>query len=348
MIGLGLPEDWFPEFEDSHSFASGATACSGNGDIVTGYVVENENGNLKGYRWDASTGLVKLIDDGYCAGRDISYDGGIITGETYTGFLTAAAFSWNNGSLTALYNSGVQTLGWGMSHDGQTYAGTYGGFPSQAFLYSEAGFELLGDIPGGPEWSGANALSGDGTTAVGYGSDHDNFQDQYQATRWTRDTGMVGLGRLPGTRLSSAFGVSRNGSTVVGYCWDSGNSLAEKAFIWTPAEGMRDLKAVLQSQGVDLTGWRLNIAYAVSDDGRTIVGNASFGFHSEAFVAHLAATCGCAADYDQNGGVDGSDVEAFFNDWSNGVGCADVNQDGGIDGSDVESFFRVWEAGGCN
>jgi hypothetical protein len=55
----------------------------------------------------------------------------------------------------------------------------------------------------------------------------------------------------------------------------------------------------------------------------------------------------CPADYNQDGGVDGADVEAFFVDWSNGQSAADVNQDGGIDGGDVEAFFRAWEAGGC-
>ncbi|MBS0195204.1 MAG: hypothetical protein JSR77_00440 [Planctomycetes bacterium] len=57
--------------------------------------------------------------------------------------------------------------------------------------------------------------------------------------------------------------------------------------------------------------------------------------------------CGCAADYNGDGGVDGSDVSAFFGDWESSVGCSDVNQDGGIDGSDVGAFFSVWEAGGC-
>jgi hypothetical protein len=57
--------------------------------------------------------------------------------------------------------------------------------------------------------------------------------------------------------------------------------------------------------------------------------------------------CGCAADYNQDGGVDGSDVEAFFAEWENAEGCSDVNQDGGIDGADVEAFFAVWENGGC-
>lgn len=55
----------------------------------------------------------------------------------------------------------------------------------------------------------------------------------------------------------------------------------------------------------------------------------------------------CAADFNLDGGIDGSDVGAFFDAWENGQGCGDVNQDGGIDGADVEWFYAVWEAGGC-
>jgi hypothetical protein len=59
------------------------------------------------------------------------------------------------------------------------------------------------------------------------------------------------------------------------------------------------------------------------------------------------APCGCAADYNADGGVDGADIEGFFIDWEASGGCADVNQDGGIDGGDIEAFFLLWEAGGC-
>jgi hypothetical protein len=55
----------------------------------------------------------------------------------------------------------------------------------------------------------------------------------------------------------------------------------------------------------------------------------------------------CAADFNEDGGVDGADVGAFFQDWENGMPCADVNLDGGVDGSDVDTFFFYWEAGGC-
>ncbi|MBL9000500.1 MAG: hypothetical protein JNK25_05125 [Phycisphaerae bacterium] len=58
--------------------------------------------------------------------------------------------------------------------------------------------------------------------------------------------------------------------------------------------------------------------------------------------------CGCPADYNGDGGVDGGDVEAFFTDWEASEGCSDTNQDGGVDGGDVEAFFNAWEAGDPN
>ncbi|MCX5691537.1 MAG: M12 family metallo-peptidase, partial [Planctomycetota bacterium] len=53
----------------------------------------------------------------------------------------------------------------------------------------------------------------------------------------------------------------------------------------------------------------------------------------------------CAADVNGDGGVDGSDVQAFFEVWESGEPVADFNADGGVDGADVETFFRRWEAG---
>ncbi|MBS0195994.1 MAG: hypothetical protein JSR77_04475 [Planctomycetes bacterium] len=55
----------------------------------------------------------------------------------------------------------------------------------------------------------------------------------------------------------------------------------------------------------------------------------------------------CPADFNQDGGIDGADVDAFFAAWESGDPSADVNQDGGVDGADVSVFFAAWEAGGC-
>jgi fibronectin type 3 domain-containing protein len=81
-----------------------------------------------------------------------------------------------------------------------------------------------------------------------------------------------------------------------------------------------------------------------------------------AYSVHITSPCGnvssrralltvlplpCPADFNQDGGVDGADVSAFFEAWEAGDSSADVNLDGGVDGSDIDTFFTAWEAGGC-
>jgi hypothetical protein len=66
------------------------------------------------------------------------------------------------------------------------------------------------------------------------------------------------------------------------------------------------------------------------------------------FVTSAAVTLQCSADYNEDGGVDGADVGAFFVDWGAGLSDADINADGGIDGADVEIFFIIWSAGSCD
>lgn len=53
------------------------------------------------------------------------------------------------------------------------------------------------------------------------------------------------------------------------------------------------------------------------------------------------------ADFNRDGGVDGSDVAAFFTAWEAGDGDSDINGDGAVDGEDVEAFIVTWENGGC-
>jgi hypothetical protein len=55
----------------------------------------------------------------------------------------------------------------------------------------------------------------------------------------------------------------------------------------------------------------------------------------------------CPADFDQDGGVTGADVEAFFLAFEAGDPCGDTDLDGGVTGADVEAFFLAFEAGGC-
>jgi len=51
------------------------------------------------------------------------------------------------------------------------------------------------------------------------------------------------------------------------------------------------------------------------------------------------------ADFNGDGGVDGSDTEAFFVAYAAGLLSADVNNDGSVTGDDVEAFDDIWDTG---
>jgi hypothetical protein len=91
----------------------------------------------------------------------------------------------------------------------------------------------------------------------------------------------------------------------------------------------------------------------------TVAAGAFVGSSAEAFIDDVVIngvvvsgpTCPwqgdtCFADYNNDGGIDGDDVIAFFGDWDASNACADVDGSGGVDGDDVIAFFSSWDAGG--
>ena len=70
----------------------------------------------------------------------------------------------------------------------------------------------LGDLPGRSFDSFAHNVSANGSVVVGISDSASGFE----AFRWTKAGGMVGLGFLPGDVESDAFGVSADGSVIVG------------------------------------------------------------------------------------------------------------------------------------
>jgi probable HAF family extracellular repeat protein len=114
--------------------------------------------------------------------------------------------------------------------------------------------------------SAATGVSADGSVVVGWtysGSEVLPPLGQYHAFRWTAARGMQNLGTLPGSSKSAAYGVSADGSVVVGKAWnDAGKA---RAFRWTVARGMRDLGTL---------GGDWSAAYGVSADGSVVVGTA--------------------------------------------------------------------------
>ncbi len=80
---------------------------------------------------------------------------------------------------------------------------------------------------------------------------------------------------------------------------------------------------------------------------RATVINACGSAFTAATTLSLCQCPACPGDFNSDGGVDGRDVNAFFDAWEAGECAADVNHDGGVDFADVEGFFLAWEAGGC-
>jgi probable HAF family extracellular repeat protein len=99
---------------------------------------------------------------------------------------------------------------------------------------------------------------------------------------------MVDLGALPGSARSCAFGVSADGSIIVG---QSSSDNGPEAFIWDAAHGMRSLRQRLISEAklnASLRNWKLRAATAVSRDGSTIVGSGiNPSGNREAWIARL-------------------------------------------------------------
>ena len=113
----------------------------------------------------------------------------------------------------------------------------------------QAFFMGLGDLPGGAFSSTAADVSADGAVVVGTG--RTGIDDRQEVFRWTRDTGMVGLGiRWPDFH-TPVVKVSVDGTTIAGTTGDSITNF--HAFRWRQATGMELLPGTERSWGKSVT-----------------------------------------------------------------------------------------------
>ncbi len=216
----------------------------------------------------------------YTIAEGVSADGNAVVGwgtrdSQENGFEGYEALLWTQAdgflALGDLPGGVYGSKAFAISGDGQTIVGQGEG-PSgpEAIRWTQPeGFVGLGDLPGGEFNSTAQAASALGQVIVGRATSALGSE----AFRWTPLTGMVGIGDLPGGGFDSgAEDVSDDGDVLVG--WGTTKEGREAA-LWDPDIGMRSLSDLLKSDyglSVALSGWRLEIASAVSGDGRTIAG----------------------------------------------------------------------------
>ena len=247
-------------------------AIDARGKMVAGKI---SGDSLEAARWTEAAGWVPLPDleggGGDCQVLGMSGDGSVLVGWGSSSAGLEAA-RWVGGRALAmgdLPGGPVHSAAAAASADGKTVAGTGTTERGQeAFVWTErAGMTSLGELEGGEHASEPFGISPDGSVVVGKSSSGRGTE----AFRWTRAGGMQPLGDLPGGDFSSmAFDVSASG-IVVG---TATTSRGPAAFLWDTEHGMRAVEDLLAAAGVRAAAsWQLTEATAISDDGRTLVGN---------------------------------------------------------------------------
>lgn len=193
----------------------GAFGLSYDGSVIVG----------SSYRWTNATGRVNLP---FSSVKGVSADGSVVAGSFVNGGVTYAA-RWTEAtgrvSLGALPATNIQSFANEISADGSVIVGgsnTGTANDRVAFRWTQSGGMVgLGDLPGGSVNSQATDVSADGSVVVG--TSDSGVPDSFV---WTAASGMLNLrdvlaaGGATGfenwTSLH-AYGISGDGSTVVGY-----------------------------------------------------------------------------------------------------------------------------------
>ncbi|MCA9255865.1 MAG: hypothetical protein KDA33_09515, partial [Phycisphaerales bacterium] len=266
--------------------SSYGVGISDDGNVIVGYSASVIG---KGFRWAQAPAPNPGLNDlglmaggTYLVGRQVSGNGQVIIGwgDTTSNLDPAfptnkMAYRWtslNGGTFYPLGTIGGPTsTAVGVSWDGSVICG-HSQDPlgnEMAFRWQNDVMQNLGVLPNG-DFSKGFAMSQDGAVIAGQANVGGTQYNNLHAFRW-KDGVMQDLGFLsPNTNGTAVYGANADGSVLVG---ESGHF---RAMLWTQALGMVNLESLLSSLGVDLTGWILNDARAVSPDGLTIVGNGSF------------------------------------------------------------------------
>jgi hypothetical protein len=254
-------------------------ALSNDGAYMAGLHVLN--GVSSAARWNSSftaTLLVTSTDD-YAEAFDISSDGSIAVG-----YHNSAALLWRpiNGTWNDITSTSFTSLSLtGVSGDGSKAAGygdTTAGAMQPVWWSSSTGavVQLSGTA------GRARGISRDGKVIVGY--TNDTIPTRWSGTNFaTREM----LATLPaaGTETGGFIvATNQDGSVSVGFSYIGSGS--DEAVIWT-SSGIQKISDILSAEGVNLAGWSLGSAVAVSNDGKTVAGTGDYNALQRGWVARL-------------------------------------------------------------
>lgn len=281
-------------------FSSEARAVSDSGDTIVGLGTADIYSLNDAFVWRDSQGMAPVgsfegeVPSSHALG--VSSDGLMVVGGSWN-----MGFVWDSDSgmerLESADKSVFLTAANDISGDGSVVVGQaivgetilpIGGRRTYPFeiegpaIWSESGGVVpLGSLEDHDQFGRAVAVSRDGQVVVG------SSGLQWKAFLWTAANGMRPIQDDAIAGKSVAASVSDAGDVVVGYYrppvtesidstppgWGFPDGLSGYGFIWTEDAGFRSLDVAIKSDyGLDLDGWIIGPAHAVSGDGKTIVG----------------------------------------------------------------------------
>jgi uncharacterized membrane protein len=306
-------------------------AVSGDGSTVAGIHAPSA-----GFRWRPQVGFESIpLPTGYAAidPGDVSFDGTVIVGGLTAGS-SVVGFRWTESGGMHILPRPTTFGGYGgtaVSADGETVL--IHSFIAPKLWTVAAGLQ---PIPIEGNWATyyAKGLSADGSLVAGYLTTLPNPQTYEWDFTWTAMGGaalfqgmrtvqgispdgsvLFGevdydmarkplngaiqvIGTLPGTFGTETLDSNFDGTILVGAGWYSGGSIPAIPAIWTLEGGLERLEPYLAARGVVVPPeFQMTAALAISDDGRTIVGNGLVGDERHGFVAMLGSVL-CYANCD--------------------------------------------------
>ena len=336
-----------------------ATGVSADGLVVVGRCSNSNESDVVPFRWTSATGLEALsMSSASCAPSNfgiacgISGDGAVIVGYG-CGYSWPLPIRWTSPTTLVEMGTGYQgrAQATATNFDGTVVCGVQTPYlgAMRAVLLGNGDPQPLATAPGGSH-CGANCISADGLVAAGWCL----IGGRSKAVRWSASGELADLGTLsawdqsaPNSAVYQSLGVSGDGRIVVGFGWLGGSGQI-RAFLWTQALGMVDLRDYLTGAGIDTTGINQMTASAVSVDGTAIVGEAEFAGQRRAFLIrglHLVPDP-CPGDISGNGAVDGVDLTVLLGVWgtdgSGGEFDCDIDNDGIVSGTDLTIVLVGW------
>ena len=228
---------------------------------------------------------------------------------------------------------------WGISKSGGKISGFAQDPAHWAFHFTTANKQGMWNFANGR----GRGISADGNWVVGgYAGPNSD-----QAFRWNWNAGAGSPVQELGE--GEAFACSEDGSIVVG-------KGPQGAMIWDGEGGWRSLQNELEEvYGLELADWKLEVAYDISDDGKTIVG---MGYHyevPEGWVVRFVETKGffIRGDVNQDSTLNVADVISLLEYLFGGgkqpfcLDSADANDDGKLDLADAIRTLGYLFAGGA-